>query len=106
MEDALPALEALSGLELPRQVERICAARFLRQARLLQLEDCCVEIALDSGVLLGNDREEAFCEVELELKSGSREALETFGRAFARRFSLTDQPKSKFARALALAQEE
>ena len=87
-------------------MERLCAARFERQARLLRLEGCCAELALDSGVLLGKDREEAFCEVELELKSGSREALEAFGGEFARWFSLTVQPKSKFARALALAQEE
>lgn len=103
--DALETLEKMSGLLLPRELVPLCGARFDRETVLLQPEGCSAELALDNGVLLGGGRTEAFCEVELELRSGSREALEEFGELFSRRFALTSQPKSKFARAKTLGQE-
>lgn len=82
-----------------------CGASFTRQALLLTLPFGSAELALDSGVLLGGGRELPFAEVELELKSGSWEGLAAFGRTFAARFGLEPEPRSKFARAKALAKE-
>ena len=82
-----------------------CGAKFTRLAATLKLSGCTVELALDQGVLLGGGREEALCEVEIELKSGDREALMAFGRDFARKYGLETEHKSKFARANALASE-
>ncbi len=39
-----------------------------RRALTVELESCTVELALDSGVLLGSGRELPLCEVEVELK--------------------------------------
>lgn len=83
-----------------------CGARFTRLSKLLELEGCTAELALDAGVLLAGNRECLLCEAELELKSGSEAALTTFAEDFRQRFHLTIEPKSKFARAKALAQEE
>lgn len=84
----------------------ICGARFTRQAGLIRCEGATVELALDSGVLLGGGKEVPLCEVECELKSGSPEAVIAFGDALAQRFGLTVQNRSKFRRALALAKGE
>ena len=84
----------------------LCGARFTRRAAELSPAGCTVELALDQGILLGGSRTAPLCEVEVEHKSGSREAAAAFARALAGEFSLAEEPKSKFARAMALASEE
>ena len=84
----------------------ICGARFTRMAKTVELESCVVEIAVDSGVLFSGGREEPLCEVEVELKSGSREEAEGYAVALAERYSLVPEEKSKFRRALALTRGE
>ena len=81
----------------------VCGARFLRKAAVVQAEGCTVELALDRGVLLGGGREAPLCEVEVELKAGSREAATAFACQIAARYGLTEERGSKFRRALLLA---
>lgn len=91
-------------MELTRSgVEPICGARFRRLAGSVALEDGAVEIALDQGVLTGGGREEPLCEVEVELKAGDPIQATSFAQALAWRFRLVPQTKSKFRRALDLA---
>ena len=98
---APPELEALvSG-----GVSAVCGARFFRQAVLLELEACTVELALDRGFLRSGIRMELLGEVEVELKSGSRDAAVAFARSLAARYGLIPQPASKYARALALSKK-
>lgn len=108
--EAVPRLAELAHLpELLTLTEggvaATCGARFLRRAKIISLGSARAELALDSGVLINGQRERRFCEVELELKSGSAEELVTRGRAFAARFGLTAEPKSKYARARELGKE-
>ena len=84
----------------------VCGARFTRWSKQLSLEDCTVELALDQGILTGGGRECPLLEVEVECKSGSEEGAALFARVLAARYGLTPEPKSKFARALALAAGE
>ena len=86
-------------------VSPTCGVRFTRIAVAIAQADFTAELALDQGVLLGGSLEQPFAEVELELKSGSREALVAYAGHFAARFGLEPQPKSKYAPARALAQE-
>ena len=79
-----------------------CGARFTRLAKQLDLGDARVELALDQGVLMAENREEPFAEVEAELKDGSEEAVIRFAESLAREFSLEVQPMSKHRRAMAL----
>ena len=109
--EALPELCRLGAPEDLKQLagenlHEICGAEFTRLALTVPFEDCTVEIALDGGKLTGGGREEKLSEAETELKSGSREAAVRFGTAFAERFGLVPEPKSKFRRALALAKGE
>ena len=83
----------------PEGLTQICAARFTRLHRLLPIPGGFTELALDRGVLLGQREELPLLEAELELKSGSDEAIAAFAREFARRYGLEEEPKSKFARA-------
>ncbi len=84
----------------------VCGARFTRQAALLSLPECSVELALDQGVLLGGGREAGLSEVEVEAKSGSEAQTAAFAATLAAEFGLTLEVSSKYRRALALAKGE
>lgn len=81
----------------------VCGAKFTRLAKQIKLPDCTVEIALDKGVLFGGGREIPLCEVEVELKEGSQEAVIRWANALASLYGLNPEPRSKFKRALALS---
>ncbi|MBQ6997772.1 MAG: CYTH domain-containing protein [Oscillospiraceae bacterium] len=83
-----------------------CGARFTRRAKLLTLDGCTVEIALDEGVLLGGGRELPLREVEVELKAGDQAVAVAFAQALAAMYHLQPEEKSKFARAQKLAKGE
>lgn len=111
IESAIPALCKLgASAELQELTKNglavACGARFTRKAKLIELESCTVELALDEGVLLGGGRELPLREVEVELKSGSQEAAVAFAQALAKMYGLTPEEKSKFARAQKLAKGE
>lgn len=84
----------------------VCGAKFTRIAKTVVLPDGTVEIALDEGILMGGSREVPLCEVEVELKSGSKDACDAFAKILATKFHLQVQPASKFRRALALYEGE
>ena len=107
-------IAALVALGAPPQLQTltadgvvpVCGARFTRIACDVSTADGMAELALDQGVLLGGGREIPLCEVELELKTGTETALLTLAEAVAARCSLIPEQRSKFQRALALAQGE
>lgn len=102
--EAMEKLAAMGAANLPAAdiLVPICGAAFIRSCCLLTVEGGQVELALDEGVLTGSGKEIPLREVELELKAGADEALLAFGPKFAARFSLEEEPLSKFARAKAL----
>lgn len=109
--DAIPTLCKLSGLgqtllSVCDSLVPVCGAKFTRQAMTLTLPECTVELALDSGMLYGGGKEAALCELEAELKGGSREALLAFAKSLSDRYGLVLEQRSKFRRALALARVE
>lgn len=111
IEMAIEELCKLSGIrELPYLVKDglipVCGARFTRIAKTLILPGCTLELALDQGVLTGGGKEIPLCEVEAELKTGSREAVAAFALSLAKQYGLQPEMKSKFRRALALAKGE
>lgn len=89
-----------------RGVATVCGARFRRYAIEVSTADGTVELALDSGVLLGGGKALSLCEVEIELKSGSEEAAVALARELANVYALSEEPKSKFRRAMDLAKGE
>lgn len=83
----------------------ICGAQFTRRISILEQSGFTAELALDQGILFSGSRELPLCEIEIELKSGSKEALDAYAADFAAKFGLVPEEKSKFARALALDKE-
>ena len=83
-------------------VRPICGAEFTRLAGAFALDGAEVEVALDEGALFAGDRKTPLCELEVELKSGSREAADGFALQLAQQFGLTELHDSKFKRARAL----
>lgn len=110
VEEGIPRLIAAGAPETLSElvsggVEPVCGARFLRLARRVLWEGAVLELALDSGELLGGGKTQPFREIEVELKEGSDRAAEAFGRQLQERFRLTPEPESKFQRAGKLAEK-
>ena len=83
----------------------ICGASFTRITAELRLsENTSCMICGDVGDLTGGGRTALLCELELELKQGSEEALSAFARALMDTYHLSEQPLSKLQRARALAE--
>lgn len=106
---AIPELCKQSGLLelesiLAEGVVPVCGARFTRVAKTVILSDCVVELALDRGVLTGAGNEIPLCEVEIELKQGSKEGAYAYALALAAGYGLQPEPLSKFRRAQLLAE--
>lgn len=95
------APEDLLTLTAPGVAE-VCAARFTRLAKTVEVGDALVELALDQGLLLGGGKELPFAEAEVELKSGSESAAAAFAGALAEEFALTPEKKGKARRAMEL----
>ena len=110
-DDILEAIPMLCEMGAPvtliamtvRGLKSVCGARFTRLAGPVQAGDSVVELALDAGVFLGGGKEEAFTEVEVELKEGSEADAVAFGEALAKEMGLTEEFRSKVGRARALA---
>ena len=105
IEEAAPMLCKLAGLPAPQVLVPVCGAKFTRLATTVTLEDATVELALDRGVLTGGGRECPLLEVEIELKSGQEAAAKAFTFYLAAEYGLTPEIKSKFKRALTLAEK-
>lgn len=110
--DIASALPALLALGAPEQLKKLsdnglvvtCGARFTRFAKSLTLDRCTVELALDSGLLLGGGKELPLSELEVELKAGEESAAAAFADSLAQAYHLIPEPKSKVQRALELTQ--
>lgn len=88
------------------QLTAVCGARFTRLAKTVELPGCMVEIALDTGVLMGGSQEIPLCELEVECKGGSETAVIAWAKRLAERFGLEAEVQSKFRRASLLAKGE
>ena len=102
---AMGAPKLLAGLTINGVMER-CGARFTRLSAQIPTADGMAELALDSGILLGGGREVPLCEVEIELKSGSDDSAVALAQTLAAQYDLKEEPRSKFRRAMDLAQGE
>lgn len=85
------------------RLQEVCGARFTRRACLVPTADGTAEIALDQGVFLGGGKEQPFSELEVELKTGSRQAAEALADSIAAKYGLETFWISKYERALALS---
>lgn len=102
---ALPAHgapEELCRQAAQAELHEQCAVDFSRVAILLQQEDTVCELALDKGELRRGGRTAPLCEIELELIVGDEDVFHALAAELAGQVSLTPEPQSKLARAMAL----
>ncbi len=66
--------------------------------------DSLIEIALDRGHVRGEGRARPLCELELELKRGSKDVLLKFSNELQQRFALSFEIQSKAEKGYALLQ--
>lgn len=82
----------------------VCGAKFTRILADLTFSDgSTCELAGDIGDLIGAGKYEPICELELELKRGAPDAMMALANELSDFYGIKEQPKSKFARARALA---
>ena len=81
-----------------RGLVETCGARFTRTARMFTAGSTATELALDRGVLVSGEKEEAFAELEVELKGGFREEADIIGLLLSQAYGLETENKSKFQR--------
>ncbi len=84
-------------------ISPVCGAEFTRNCVMLRFPDGSrAELAGDCGVLHGQTEHQAFTELELELYEGEPTEMLSLVTLLCNRYGLTEQPKSKFARARSL----
>ena len=82
----------------------IFSTNFQRTAVEVTAEDgSMIEMAVDTGEIISGNQKEAFCEIELELKSGQPVALLKLAALISERYPLILEEKSKFLRGLILS---
>lgn len=69
---------------------------------LLHDDEVIGEVALDEGNIAAGDRSEPMHELEIELKGGSRDVLESLSAMIRQHLPAQPEDRSKFARGLAL----
>lgn len=81
----------------------VCGAEFTRNCVMLRFSDGSrAELAGDCGILHGQTERLAFTELELELYEGEPTQMLALVGLLCERYGLSEQPKSKFARARSL----
>lgn len=102
--DLLPtkALALLKGVDVDR-IGPAFVTDFRRTAWLVKLWGAEMELALDVGEIRSGAHALPLCEVEIELKSGPREALFDLALALLEQVPMGVEPRSKAARGYALA---
>lgn len=106
----IPALVAqgapaeLAALTEGKALVAVCGARFTRLSARVSLPEATLELAADRGVLTGGGRRLPLWEVEVEHKTGDPEATLAYARSLAAEYGLTEERRSKYRRALDLAE--
>ena len=99
----LPELpEDLRPLLRSGKLEPTCGARFVRKEALVTTDNVVFALSHDIGELYAGENTEPLSEIELELRSGSPEALVAAARRLMAVYELPYCPDSKQKRAAAL----
>jgi inorganic triphosphatase YgiF len=100
---ATPAGPLLARKKVRARLETVSETRVHRTTWLLRQDGSAVELILDVGEIVAGDRRDPVCEIELELKRGSRSALFDLAREIGREIPLRLGVMSKSERGVALA---
>ena len=103
---AMPFVPAKLGSDLAQgELEVVFTADIHRHARMVDLPSGTIEVAFDQGVLKSGDRSMPVSEIELELKSGSVNAIYDLALRLAEHGPVRPSIRSKSARGFDLADD-
>jgi inorganic triphosphatase YgiF len=91
-------LNVLDGKKLCNILDMIYTRKNIR----LDYGESIMELSLDEGSIIVGIQTELIREAEIELFSGSKEDLLSFGKKLAEKYGLKPETKTKFARGVAL----
>jgi len=94
-------LEVLDGKPLHNMFDIVFTRRRLR----LDYELSIMELSLDEGAIIAGERTAPILEAEVELFSGTKEDLLSFGKKLSGKYKLKPELLTKFARGVALVRE-
>jgi triphosphatase len=94
--------DLLNGKPLVSMLEM----KFLRDRFRVDTGDAICEVSLDDGDIITDAGELHVSEMEIELFSGSKDALSKLGAALAEKYALAPEIESKYARGLKLLERE
>ena len=89
-----------------KSIQSIMEVGFLRSRLRIDTGTSIMEISVDKGEIVTDSGIAPICEVEIELFSGDKEALEKLGGDLAEKYHLQPEKRSKYARGLALLQNK
>nr|WP_092070047.1 CYTH domain-containing protein [Dendrosporobacter quercicolus]NSL48105.1 CYTH domain-containing protein [Dendrosporobacter quercicolus DSM 1736]SDM05508.1 CYTH domain-containing protein [Dendrosporobacter quercicolus] len=98
-----PAGKKLRSAAGASKLKTVMLTRFERETALVVIDGSTIEVAVDKGEIIAGHQRSPILEIELELKAGTPTVLLLTGAKLAEQFSLLLEPRSKFARGLALA---
>lgn len=109
-EDIAKAIPALCELGAPRELLEwtregltcIGGAVFTRRSNSVTEGDTVMEVSLDIGYLYSGEEKQPLQEMEVELKSGSREVTVAWANRMAASCDMQPEPRSKFSRVMEL----
>ena len=94
-------LRAIQGKEL----KPLFSTNFKRNILMAGFGDSLLEIALDSGLLIANEREATLCEMEIELKEGDVRDVISLGNEIMASSAASIDGRSKYAKCLSLLED-
>lgn len=97
------AMALLADIDLD-SLEPAFVTEFQRTTWLIETKGCVAELALDLGEIQAGEASQPISEVEIELKSGSAEALFGLARALLDDIPLRIEPRSKAERGYLLSE--
>lgn len=94
--------KALVGMIGSKPLVNMLETRYLRRRMRVDLNDCLMEIAIDTGSIVTDMGEESILELEIELFAGDVKVMKDLGKKLADKYGLTAENQSKLGRGLRL----
>ena len=94
--------KALVGMIGSKPLVNMLETRYLRRRMRVDLNDCLMEIAIDTGSIVTDMGEESILELEIELFAGDVKVMKDLGKKLAEKYGLTPESQSKLGRGLRL----
>lgn len=94
--------KALVGMIGGKPLVNMLETRYLRRRMRVDLNDCLMEIAIDTGSIVTDMGEEPILELEIELFAGDVKVMKDLGKKLADKYGLTAENQSKLGRGLRL----